>query len=139
MKKDFTRDYATEAFRLYAAMGKLSYEEATKQIYEAALNDCEFKDPEIANISAEAAVNNATPLLLDILAVEKTIDILERGNKTHIARAISDVYFVQPEQPLRRGDIKNLSHNLWLNTKENIFCVFNNFVVITNFSAYFLS
>lgn len=105
MKKDFTRDYATEAFRLYAAMGKPSYEEATKQIYEAALNDCEFKDPEIANISAEAAVNNATPLLLDILAVEKTIDILERGNKTHIARAISDVYFVQPEQPLRRGDI----------------------------------
>ena len=85
MKKDFTRDYATEAFRLYAAMGKPSYEEATKQIYEAALNDCEFKDPEIANLSAEAAVSNATPLLLDILAVEKTIDILVKEWYTSLA------------------------------------------------------
>lgn len=105
MKKDITRDYATEAFRLYAAMGKPSYEEATKQIYNAALNDCEFKNPETANIAAETAVRNAAPLLLDILAVEKTIDILERGNKAHIARAVFDVYFVQPDQPLRRGDI----------------------------------
>lgn len=105
MKKDFTRDYATEAFRLYAAMGKPTYDEAKQIIYNKALSDCEFKEPEVATQTAEIAVEKATPLLLDILAVEKTIDILTRGGKTHIVRAVEDVYFVQPKLPIRRGDI----------------------------------
>ena len=105
MKKDFTRDYATEAFRLYADMGKPSYDEASKSIYNKAIADCEFKNPDIAVSIAEAAVNRATPLLLDILAVEKTIEILQRGGKEHIVRAVENVYFVQPKLPLRRGDI----------------------------------
>ncbi len=105
MKKDFTRDYAIEAFRLYAAMGKPTYDEAKEKIYKKALNDCEFKDPETANLAAEGAVNKETPLLLDILAVQSTLEMLCRGNKGHIARAVAEVYFVQPEQPLRRGDI----------------------------------
>ena len=105
MKKDFTRDYATEAFRMYAAMNKPTYDEAVKIIYNKALKECEFKNPELANLAAESAVTNATPLLLDIMAVEKTISILRNGNKSHIADAVSDVYFTQPTLPLRRGDI----------------------------------
>ena len=110
MKKEFTRDYATEAFRLYAAMGKPTYDEAKQIIYNKALSDCEFKEPEVATQTAEIAVEKATPLLLDILAVEKTIDILTRGGKTHIVRAVEDVYFVQPKLPIRRGDITARVH-----------------------------
>ncbi len=105
MKKDFTRDYATEAFRLYASMGRPTYEEAAKSIYQKALSDCGLSSPEVANIAAETAVTNASPLLLDILAVEKTIELLERGNKTDIIKAISAVYFTEADYPLRRGCI----------------------------------
>lgn len=105
MKKDFTRDYATEAFRMYAAMNKPTYKEAAKMIYDKALKECEFQNPELANLAAESAVTKATPTLLDIMAVEKTISILQSGNKSHIAKAVSDVYFTQPTLPLRRGDI----------------------------------
>lgn len=105
MQKDNVRDYATSAFRLYAAMGRPTYDEATQDIYNKAIADCGLKDPEMAVSIAEAAVNQASPLLLDILAAEKTLDILERGGKAHIVRAVEDVYFVQPTQPLRRGDI----------------------------------
>lgn len=105
MKKDFTRDYVTEAFRLYAAMGKPTYEEAQKRVYEIELSKRSDIDPSIAVVQAEKAVKNNTPLLLDILAVDKTIELLERGEKGHIVAAVKAVYFTEPAAPLRRGDI----------------------------------
>lgn len=107
MKKDFVRDYATEAFRLYAAMGKPTRTEAAEQIYQNALRDCEFKDPKAAVICAESAVKAAAPVLDDISATEKTIELLERAEKVYIIRAITDVYFAHPKEPLRRGDISH--------------------------------
>ncbi len=105
MKKDFIRDYATEAFRLYAAMGQPTRNAAAEQIYQAALQSCEFKDPKVAVICAENAVKAAAPVLDDISAAEKTIKILEQAEKTHIVRAVTDVYFARPTEPLRRGDV----------------------------------
>lgn len=105
MKKDFTRDYVTEAFRLYAAMGKPTYEAARKNLYEAELAKRNLSDPETAVLQAEIATEKQEPMLLDILAVDKTIELLERGEKTYIANALKEVYFVQPLTPLRKGDI----------------------------------
>lgn len=105
MKKDFTRDYTTEAFRLYAAMGKPTYEAARKSIYEAELSKRNSVDPATAVQQAEIAVEKKAPMLLDILAVEKTIELLERGEKPHIVAAIKEVYFAHPLQPLHKGDI----------------------------------
>ena len=110
MKKDFTRDYVTEAFRLYAAMGKPTYEEAQKKVYEIELSKRSDVDPSIAVTQAETAVNNSMPLLLDIMAVQKTIELLERGNKQHIVSAVKDIYFLYPLQTLRRGDISDRVH-----------------------------
>lgn len=107
MKKDFVRDYATEAFRTYAAMGNPTYEDAKKAIYQNALDERNFKNPEIASLAAEKAVTEFTPLLLDILAVEKTLEMLESGGKTNIASAVRDVYFTRPAMPLRRGDVSS--------------------------------
>lgn len=105
MKKDFTRDYATEAFRLYAAMGKPTYEQARAAVYEAELLKRNSLNPAIAVEQAEIAVGKKEAMLLDILAVDKTIEILERGEKPHIVAAIKEVYFTYPLQPLRKGDI----------------------------------
>ena len=105
MKKDFTRDYVTEAFRLYAAMGQPTYERAKADIYNAELAKHSGNNPSVAIAQAEAAVNNNAPMLLDILAAERTMDLLERGDKEYIVEAVKAVYFTEPNAPLCRGDI----------------------------------
>lgn len=85
MRKDITRDYAVEMFRLYARMGKPTYEALSK------------------SISGDYAVNS--PVLLDIKAVEDTIQILEHKNKSYVIAAVEAVYFAYPNTPLRRNDI----------------------------------
>lgn len=105
MKKDFTRDYVTEAFRLYAAMGMPTYEQARADIYESALLKNNLCDPQAAVAKAELAAAKKEPLLLDLLAVDKTINLLERGEKHYIVSAVKEIYFTSPQQPLRKGDI----------------------------------
>lgn len=105
MKKDITRDYVTEAFRLYAAMGKPKYEQAVAAVYQTELLKHKSFDPATAVTQAEVAVEKKTPMLLDILAVEKTIELLGRGDKPYIVAAINEVYFAYPLQPLRKGEI----------------------------------
>lgn len=114
MKKDFTRDYTTEIFRLYAAMGKPTYERAKSDIYEAELLNRSNLDPQTAVAQAERAVENNTSLLLDVMAAERTIEILERGEKGHIIAAVKAVYFADPKAPLRRGDISARVHHFSL-------------------------
>lgn len=106
MKKDFTRDYVTEAFRLYAKLGSPTYEQARQKIYEDELSKVSsFVPPDEAIIYAEQATEKQTPYLLDIMAVDKTIELLEQGEKTHIIAAVKAVYFAYPQQPIRKGDI----------------------------------
>lgn len=105
MKKDYIRDYATEMFRTYAAAGMPTYEAERKRIYTEAIRKCSTRDAAVAHMQAEAAVEKAAPYLLDILAVESTMNLLERGNKRHIADAVKVVYFVAPTHPLEHRDI----------------------------------
>lgn len=105
MKKDFTRDYVTEAFRLYAAMGKPKYESARKNLYETELKRRDLLNPEIAILQAEVEVKKQEAMLLDIFAVDKTVELLERGGKKYIANAVEEVYFVQPLTQIHKGDI----------------------------------
>lgn len=108
MKKDFTRDYVTEAFRLYAKLGSPTYEQARQKIYEEELNRISsFVPPDEAVICAERATEKQTPFLLDIMAVDKTIELLERGEKAYIIGAVKAVYFAYPQQPIRKGDISD--------------------------------
>ncbi len=110
MKKDFTRDYVTEAFRLYAKFGKISYEQARQIVYEEELEKHSLCNPKSAVLQAEKAVEKQTPMLLDILAVDKTIELLRRGGKEHIIAAINAVYFAYPQQPIHKGDISDRVH-----------------------------
>lgn len=107
MEKDFTKQYTTEAFRLFARLGCPSYERAREIVYQQELNKRSECPPDIAVVQAERAVEKQTPTLLDILAVEETITLLEKGEKSNIVKAVKAVYFVNPQQHLRRGDISN--------------------------------
>lgn len=114
MKKDFTRDYVTEIFRVYAAAGMPTYESEWERIYNEELAKRSQMNAGMAVIQAETAADKRTPYLLDILAAEKTIELLERGGKAVIVRAVKEVYCTYPTRPLRRGDITDRVHRFSL-------------------------
>ena len=114
MKKDFTRDYVTEIFRVYAAAGMPTYESERERIYNEELTKCDCADAEAAVMRAETATDKRTPYLLDILAAEKTIELLEHGGKSVIVRAVKEIYCAYPTRPLRRGDITDRVHRFSL-------------------------
>jgi len=110
MKKDHIRDYATEAFRFYAAKGKPSYRNLKAQYMAEALDNYQRqnekgsgigKPTEAAVIYAEKQVEKKTAELLDILAVEKVY----YSSKRTVREVIEIVYFEAPNEPLRKGDI----------------------------------
>lgn len=105
MKKDWTRDYATEIFRSWAAAGKPTYEYERDRIRAAALTKHSMASAETALVQAEKAVEAAAPHLMDVLAAERTVALLKKGKKDYIVKALEAVYFVQPSEPLRRGEI----------------------------------
>lgn len=119
MKKDHLRDYITEAFRLYARLECRSYEQVKQLIYDNKLDISLIgRDPTSQMILGENAIKHSEPMLLDILAVERTLELLEIGEKQHIARAVRDVYFVQPFKPLHKGDITDRVR--WVSASEPV-------------------
>lgn len=107
MTKDPTRDYTTAAFRLYSSLGCPTYDKLRDDIYERELKRRELLNPEIAIKQAEIAVAEHEPMLLDILSVQRTLELLSRGEKPHIIAAVKAAYFPEPTRPLRRGDISD--------------------------------
>ena len=85
MKKDWTRDYVTEMFRLYAQAGAAEYDRL-----RALPGDADER---------------CTPYAQDILAAGKTLDTLRDDRNTLIERAVRAVYCVCPSRPTRRGEI----------------------------------
>ena len=83
------------------------------QIYKQELS--KYSEPERAVKNANIAVEKYTPMLLDILAVERTLELLEKGGKKEISRAVKEIYFTYPEKPLRRGEISERVRRLSIN------------------------
>ena len=120
MKKDNIRDYATEAFRLYAALGKPSYDDIKEKIYQYALREerkAEVKGGGISKpteqslINAQRAVDEFEATLSDILAVENTLKMLSlRDNGMEIKKAVEIVYFTEPKRPIRKNEISERVH-----------------------------
>ncbi len=84
MKKDNIRDYATEAFRYYAACGMKNSEELKQQVKERVYEQSEreiirsgsgsYSDSTAyAVMEAEKKVEDLKAEILDIIAVEKTM------------------------------------------------------------------
>lgn len=110
MKKDHIRDYATEAFRYYAAKGKPSYRSLKAQYMAEAFSDYErpkekgsmiSKPTEAAILYAEKQLEKKEAELMDILAVEK---VYYTSNQL-VRQIIEIVYFERPLETLQKGDI----------------------------------
>lgn len=116
MKKDHVRDYATDAFRYYASIGK-TFEQVKEEIYQQALEESKKSEiktnnicspTELAMMRADKAIIEKKGELEDLLAVEETLKKLpfERNGK-EIKEAIELVYFADPTHDLERNDISN--------------------------------
>jgi hypothetical protein len=114
MKKDHIRDYATEAFRYYAFLGKPHKEDLEQKYYEQAKEEFKreyhetkgtgiFKPTEAQVIYAESKVREKQAELWDILAVEKTLMQLHCDER----KAVEMVYFQQAQRDIKKGDIRD--------------------------------
>ena len=117
MKKDNIRDYATEAFRFYAACGQMTSEQIKQKIYD----DIYMKSKreylrkgsgtntsavEYAVMKAEDVIKEMESEIRDILAVEKTLKRLTPYER----KAVEIVYFTDPEEDWGKGEISNRVH-----------------------------
>lgn len=117
MKKDHIRDYATEAFRYYAKLGKPKFEDVKEKIYQEAIEESKRNElktnnicspTELAMMRADKAVIEKKGELEDILAVEETLKQLAyEYNGAEILNVIERVYFVQPDKAIEKGELKN--------------------------------
>jgi hypothetical protein len=114
MKKDHIRDYATEAFRYYAFLGKPHKEDLEQKYYDEAKEEFKreyhetkgtgiFKPTEAQVIYAESKVREKQAELWDILAVEKTMQQLAFYERA----AVDIVYFQEPHRDIKKGDIRD--------------------------------
>lgn len=117
MKKDHIRDYATEAFRYYAKLGKPKFEDIKEKIYQEAIEESKKNElktnnicspTELAMMRADKAVLEKKGELEDILAVEETLKQLAyEYNGAEILSVVDRVYFVQPDKAIEKGELKN--------------------------------
>lgn len=117
MKKDHIRDYATEAFRYYAKLGKPKFEDVKEKIYKEAIEESKknglktnniCSPTELAMMRADKAVIEKKGELEDILAVEETLKQLAyEYNGAEILSVVDRVYFIQPDKAIEKGELKN--------------------------------
>jgi len=113
LKKDHIRDYATEAFRYYAFMGKPHKEDLEKKYYQEALDEYQrrqqtggtgiSKPTEQAIMYAEGIIRQKQAELWDILAVEKTIAQLHTMER----QADEIVYFSHAKEDMKKGEFQD--------------------------------
>lgn len=110
MKKDNIRDYATEAFRYYAAIGKPTYRTLKAQLLYEVMEQYQKvhekntgigRPTEAAVLYAEEQLQKRNAELLDILAVETVYN----DANDDVKEIIEIVYFDEPKKPLKKGDI----------------------------------
>jgi hypothetical protein len=101
MKKDCTRDYITAAFRLYAATRMPDH----KKLKDECTKD--KMDMRRLHYDEAARIAERDPELQDILAVERTLQTLERAGKNHIISAVRAVYFTHPQDRLGKSNISD--------------------------------
>ncbi|WP_312059377.1 hypothetical protein [Anaerotignum sp.] len=121
MKKDNIRDYATEAFRYYAACGRKTADECKNQvkemIYEQSSREIvRFGSGTYSDSTAYSAMKGEDATcemaaeFLDIMAVEKTLVQLNEYQRL----AVEVVYFTDAKKELEKGDISKRVHKAGL-------------------------
>ena len=140
MIKTHYRDYATEAYRLYARLG--GAEAYKRRIYAEAqerhAQGCTGgpgSPTEAAVLRGEAALAEKEGTWRDLEAVERAMERIGRmRGGTCILRAVREVYEVEADRPIERGEIARRVDKLslempagprsiyrWLGTARQVF------------------
>ncbi len=118
MRKNHVRDYATDAFRFYAANGPSeAYIEKIKNEAIEAQHRAEGRSgisnpTEAAVRRGQEAIDAAAAEINDLIAVEQTITLIESmksGND--IMKALRMIYMAEPEKDLEKGEITERVHH----------------------------
>lgn len=104
-KKEWYMDYATHAFVRFANLGCPSRAAFEDRIRKDCYARLATHEPSFIVMKANAEVSARGPLLDDIEAVNRVLEILKHQNKEHIIQAIKDVYFVNPKGKPEHGVI----------------------------------
>lgn len=115
--KDHLRDYATNAFRVYAAAGCPTYEQMRQQVLDDVMNRSTdnsavrgdiSRPTEAMVLAAESRLDQAVGKLADIMAVIRALDQLKAHRDGEaICRCLKAVYFVHPFRLPMRGEISS--------------------------------
>lgn len=114
MIKDNIRDYAVGAFRFYAKLGKPTYEEYKRKMYNYAVSV--YKDNDLLSetekeIKAQKLFQGLKPEIEDIRAVESVMKKLEKNpDAAPLKRIVEIVYFQNPGDKYERSDITYRVH-----------------------------
>lgn len=118
IKKCNIRDYATSAFRFYAAMGKISaetikrkikdiiYTEAKREYFKFGAKGGHSDCVAYALERAEREIDGFASEINDIIAVENTLKRCDAETR----KAIEIVYFTDAVEPLKKNDISDRVH-----------------------------
>lgn len=116
MKKDFVRDYATAAFRLWAMRGCPTYEQEFARIEIRAQEKAKDADPAKAVAFAQAELDKRAAELCDIMACAETFRILEEHGKELVCEAVKAVYMIEPWREPKRDEISKRVLGFAINT-----------------------
>lgn len=135
MKKDFTIDYVTAAFCMWACHNCRTYDEEVAEITKRARNRAAYVDPQKLHGFIDAEITNRHSELADIAACAETFRLLEKGGEKEICDAIRAVYMATPHRVPRRQEISGrvLAYALdvpvsertvyrWLRKGRKMFC-----------------
>lgn len=117
MNKDNFRDYATEAFRFYAACGRLTADEIIQKVkneictestgeYLVAIGSGYSDATAYGAMKADDAIREMFAEISDIIAVEKTMKRLNISQR----KAVEIVYFTEPDKPIGKNEISERVH-----------------------------
>ena len=139
MLKTHYRDYATEAFRLHARLGSAAAYKR-RVLAEALSRRAEGggslgSPTEAAVVRAEAALAETEGTIRDLEAVERAMERIGRmRGGTCILRAVREVYEIDADRPIERGEIARRVDKLslempagprsiyrWLGTARQVF------------------
>jgi hypothetical protein len=130
---DHITRYITEMFRFHARTGglkafalahQISAEQAAFARGESLGVQSGLSDPTAAaygRMCSESKEGDLTAQYLDLLAVEQTLAIIGRLNRSReMCRAIERVYFLDADRPIEWGDIKGrvVAASLWMPASE---------------------
>lgn len=106
-KKEWYMDYATHAFVRYASLGCPTREELEARIRLDCYQRLYLQNPSFIIIKANAEVSAKEPLLKDVDAVNRVLEILKKQDKQHIIDAVRAVYLYDPHGKPEHGVIVN--------------------------------